>query len=131
MSQIQQKHKFISRKRLRKFLRYIIMFLSLFIATQYIPECQITYQTAFIMAAIASITFGIIDSYIPILCDQKFVSRKRFRKFLRYIIMFLSLFIITQYIPKCPITYQTSFIMSSIASVTFSIIDMYFPVLCE
>ena len=69
MSQQKHKQKLVSRKRLRKFLRYIIMFLSLFIATQYIPECSIGYQTAFIMAAIASITFCIIDMYFPVLCE--------------------------------------------------------------
>lgn len=63
--------------------------------------------------------------------QQKLVSKKRLRKFLRYVIMFLSLFIATQYIPECPVTYQTAFIMAAIASITFCIIDMYFPVLCE
>jgi uncharacterized MnhB-related membrane protein len=62
-------HKLVSRKRLRKFLRYIIMFLTVFISTQYIPECSINYNTAFIMAAIASIVFCIIDMYFPVLCE--------------------------------------------------------------
>lgn len=61
--------KLISKKQLRKFLRYIIMFLSLFVATQYIPECAVSYKTAFIMAAIAAITFCMIDMYFPVLCE--------------------------------------------------------------
>jgi hypothetical protein len=60
---------FISKKRARKILRYLTMFLAVFIASQYIPECQISYETAFIMAAVASITFTIIDMYFPILND--------------------------------------------------------------
>lgn len=60
---------FISKKRARKILRYLIMFLAVFIASQYIPECQISYETAFIMAVVASITFTIIDMYFPILND--------------------------------------------------------------
>lgn len=61
--------KLISRKRLRKFLRYIIMFFAVFVSTQYVPECSVTYETAFIMAAIAAITFCVIDMYFPILCE--------------------------------------------------------------
>lgn len=57
-------------------------------------------------------------------------NRKNMRKFLRYIIMFLALFVSTQYIPECPVTYTTSFIMASIAAITFCVIDMWFPVIC-
>jgi hypothetical protein len=64
-----KQQKLISKKRLRKCMRYIIMFLSLFISTQYIPECSINYSTSFMMAAIAAITFCIIDMYFPILCN--------------------------------------------------------------
>lgn len=64
-----QQQKLISKKRLRKALRYVIMFLVLFIATQYVPECPVSHQTAFIMAAIASITFCMIDMYFPVLCE--------------------------------------------------------------
>lgn len=60
---------FVSKKRARKMLRYLIMFLAVFIASQYIPECEISYETAFIMASIASIAFTIIDMYFPILND--------------------------------------------------------------
>jgi len=63
--------------------------------------------------------------------EQKLISKKRVRKFMRYIIMFLSLFVSTQYIPECSINYSTSFIMAAIAAITFCIIDMYFPVLCN
>jgi len=59
----------VSRKTLRKMLRYLIMFLAVFITSQYIPECTISYETAFIMASVASIAFSIIDMYFPILCD--------------------------------------------------------------
>lgn len=61
--------KLVSRKRTRKFLRYIIMFLVLFVASQYIPECSISYKTALIMAFIASITFSILDMFFPIICQ--------------------------------------------------------------
>ena len=60
-------NKIVSKKRMRKILRYLIMFLAVFIASQYIPECDISYETAFIMAAVASISFTIIDMYFPIL----------------------------------------------------------------
>lgn len=58
---------YISRKKLRKLMRYLIMFLSVFIASQFIPECSISYTTAFIMASIAAVTFSIIDIYFPLL----------------------------------------------------------------
>lgn len=57
----------LSRKQIRKMLRYFIIFLAVFISSQYIPECSISYSTAFIMAAIASITFCIIDMYFPLI----------------------------------------------------------------
>lgn len=60
-------NKLISKKQARKILRYLIMFLAVFIASQYIPECDVGYETAFIMASVASITFTIIDMYFPIL----------------------------------------------------------------
>jgi hypothetical protein len=59
----------ISRKKARKILRYLTMFLSVFIASQYIPECEISYETAFIMASVAAIVFTIIDMYFPLLTD--------------------------------------------------------------
>lgn len=59
--------KIISRKRARKLLRYLIMFLAVFISSQYIPECSISYTTAFIMATIAAVTFTVIDMYFPLL----------------------------------------------------------------
>ena len=59
--------KIISRKRARKLLRYLIMFLAVFISSQYIPECSISYTTAFILATIAAVTFTVIDMYFPLL----------------------------------------------------------------
>jgi hypothetical protein len=59
------------------------------------------------------------------------VSRKTVRRFLRYIIMFFAVFITSQYIPECPISYTTAFIMATTAAITFSIIDMYYPLLAE
>ena len=50
-------NKLISKKQTRKILRYLIMFLAVFISSQYIPECDVGYETAFIMASVASITF--------------------------------------------------------------------------
>ena len=62
--------KLVSKKKLRKFLRYVIMFLVLFISTQYIPECTVSYETAGIMAMVASVTFCVIDMYFPVLCHE-------------------------------------------------------------
>lgn len=62
--------KTISRKKARKMLRYLILFLSVFISSQYIPECSISYQTAFIMASVASVAFVVIDMYFPVLADD-------------------------------------------------------------
>lgn len=61
--------KLISRKKLRKLLRYLIMFLVVFISSQYIPECTISYATAFIMATIAAVTFAIIDMHFPVITN--------------------------------------------------------------
>lgn len=63
--------------------------------------------------------------------SQKLYSRKKMRKFVRYAIMFLSLMVASHYIPECPVSNKTAVIMAIIAAVTFAIIDMYFPVLCE
>ena len=60
----------ISRKSIRKFLRYMIMFFSVFITTQYIPECSISYITAFILGTTAALTFTIIDIYYPLLVEK-------------------------------------------------------------
>jgi hypothetical protein len=60
-------HKLISRKKLRKILRYFIMFTAVFIASQYTPECSISYQTSFIMATIGAVVFAIIDMYFPLI----------------------------------------------------------------
>lgn len=60
----------ISRKKLRKLLRYIIMFLAVFISSQFIPECTISYPTAFIMASVAAVTFTIIDMQFPLLTSN-------------------------------------------------------------
>lgn len=62
--------KVISRKTIRRFLRYIIMFFAVFITSQYIPECKISYATAFIMATTAVVTFAIIDIYYPLLAEK-------------------------------------------------------------
>lgn len=61
--------KLVSKKKLRKFLRYIILFLAVFISSQYIPECTVSYTTAFIMATVASISFVIIDMQFPIIYE--------------------------------------------------------------
>ena len=59
--------KLLTKKRMRRFIRYLIIFLVVFISTQYIPECSITYITAFIIGTIASMTFAILDMYFPLL----------------------------------------------------------------
>lgn len=60
---------FVSRKRARKLLRYLIIFLSVFLSSQYIPECSISYTTAFILATIAAVTFSVIDMYFPLITN--------------------------------------------------------------
>ena len=57
------------------------------------------------------------------------VSRKQIRKLLRYFIIALAVFISSQFIPECSINYTTSFIMATVAAVSFTIIDMYFPLI--
>lgn len=61
--------KLIQKKQARKFLRYVLMFAALFIATQYIPECSISNETSGVIAIIAAVTFAIIDMYFPIICN--------------------------------------------------------------
>lgn len=61
----------------------------------------------------------------------KIISKKRTRKILRYLIMFMAVFLASQYTPECSVSYQTSFIMATIGAVTFCIIDMYFPLITE
>ncbi|ARF09855.1 hypothetical protein Indivirus_4_27 [Indivirus ILV1] len=60
-------NKLISKKKLRKLMRYIIMFLSVFISSQFIPECTISYTTAFSIASVAAVAFAIIDMQFPLL----------------------------------------------------------------
>ena len=57
----------VSRKQLRKILRYLIMALAVFIASQFIPECSINYTTSFVMATVAAVSFTIIDMYFPLI----------------------------------------------------------------
>ena len=59
------------KKEVRKFLRYISMFLVIFIATQYIPDCNISNKTSFIVATIAVVTFAILDMYFPIVVTDQ------------------------------------------------------------
>lgn len=61
--------------------------------------------------------------------SEKIISKKKMRRFLRYLILFFVVFITTQYIPQCTISYSTAFILGTIAALTFSILDMYFPLL--
>lgn len=63
--------KLMKKKQIKKMLRYTLMFTSVFIASQYTPECSISYQTSFIMASIAAIMFAIIDMYFPILLTDQ------------------------------------------------------------
>jgi hypothetical protein len=58
--------KTISKKYIRRFLRYIIMFFILFLASQYIPECKISYESAFILSTIGAISFALLDMYYPL-----------------------------------------------------------------
>ena len=61
----------ISKNNLRKLLRYLILFTAVFIASQFTPECRVSYTTSFIMASIAAITFAITDMYFPILVESE------------------------------------------------------------
>ncbi len=57
----------IEKQKLRKILRYLIVFSSVFLASQFIPECRISFATSFILATISAIAFCITDMYFPIL----------------------------------------------------------------
>lgn len=57
----------------------------------------------------------------------KILYRKQLRNTLRYLLMFLATFILSQYTPECRISYTTSAMMGFISAITFVIIDMYFP----
>ena len=59
------------------------------------------------------------------------ISKNSLRKLLRYLILFAAVFIASQYTPECKVGYTTSFIMATIAAITFAITDMYFPILIE
>jgi len=59
----------IQKQVLRKLLRYLIVFTAVFIASQYTPECTVSYKTAFIMATVAVTAFVIVDSYFPIIIE--------------------------------------------------------------
>lgn len=58
--------KLISRKSLRRFLRYIVMFFVVFILALYIPECKVSLSTAFILAVISTVVFCLLDMYFPL-----------------------------------------------------------------
>lgn len=58
----------ISKKKLRKMLRYIALFLTVYLSTQYISDCS-NKESSLIIATIAAIAFVIIDMYFPVLCE--------------------------------------------------------------
>ena len=58
--------KLISRKTLRRFMRYIVMFLVVFILALYIPECKVSIATAFILAVISTVVFSLLDMFFPL-----------------------------------------------------------------
>lgn len=55
--------------------------------------------------------------------------RKRLRNALRYFLMFLVTFILSQYTPECNISYSTSATVGFISAITFVMIDMQFPLI--
>ena len=59
------------------------------------------------------------------------ISKNVLRKLLRYLILFAAVFIASQFTPECKVGYATSFVMATIAAVTFAITDLYFPVVVK
>lgn len=61
--------KLYSRKKMRKAIRYFIMFFIVLLGTFSIPECPVSNKTAAIMATLAAVGFAVIDMYFPVLCE--------------------------------------------------------------
>lgn len=59
--------KLLSKRTLRRLLRYLLMFFTIYIATQLIQECPINPSTSFIIATIAVIVFALLDIYFPLI----------------------------------------------------------------
>lgn len=57
------------------------------------------------------------------------MDKKTARKLLRYIIMFAVIFLVTQLIPECGVRFETSFILATIGTITFALMDMFYPVI--
>lgn len=49
----------------RKVVKYIIMFLSVFLAVKYVPNIQQSYEDILKIACISAVAFVILDMYSP------------------------------------------------------------------
>lgn len=58
----------ISKKKLRKMLRYFIMYLAVYLLAQYVVDCN-TQNSSLIIAVSAAVVFVFIDMYFPVLCE--------------------------------------------------------------
>lgn len=57
----------ISKKKIRRVLRYLIMFLTVFLSTEYIFGSDIDHSKVFILSTIVTIVFCILDVYYPLM----------------------------------------------------------------
>lgn len=117
--------KILSKRTLKNILRYLLLFFTVFIATQLIQECKIGMRTSLIIASIVVLSFILLDIYLPLEVSNNKYQRRLFR----FIIIFLIVFISTRFIQECPINYTTSFIISTVSIIIFSLLDMYFPLI--
>jgi len=60
---------------------------------------------------------------------DKLIRKKRVRRFLRYLIMFLTLIIVSKSILIHELSTRDSFILSTVGVITFAVLDMYYPII--
>ena len=61
--------------------------------------------------------------------SDKLIGKKRARRFLRYLIMFLTLIIVSKSILVHELSTRDSFILSTVGVITFAVLDMYYPII--
>ena len=116
--------KLIAKKTLKDLLRYLLLFFTVFIATQFIQECNIGMKTSILIALITVLIYVVLDIFLPLIINDN----KTQRKLIRFLLIFFTVFIGTRFIiHECYINYSTSFIISTMAVIMFSLLDMYFP----
>jgi hypothetical protein len=59
--------KLISKKKLRKMLRYTVMFLAIVLLLKLVPTIDIDNMSVLIISTITAITFVLLDIYYPII----------------------------------------------------------------